>query len=79
MHLFTLTVHLTDFISIKENLDATYQVNLQHRYEPMGEILGPFRINVEIPKGLKTSFCLGIIPVGMTVHPLPEGETTAKL
>jgi len=26
--LFTLTVHLNDFIRIQENLDAIYQVNL---------------------------------------------------
>lgn len=79
MHLFTLTVHLTDFIKIQENLDAIYQVNLEHRYGPTGKILGPFRIIVEIPKALKPSFCLGIIPFGTTVHPSLEWEAAAKL
>lgn len=45
----------------------------------MGKILGPFGILVEIPKGLKTFFCLGIIPFGMTVHPSLEWEAAAKL
>lgn len=45
----------------------------------MGKILDPFRINVEIPKGLKTSLCLGIIPFGTTVHPSLEWEAAAKL
>lgn len=45
----------------------------------MGKILDSFGINVEIPEGLEISFCLGIIPFGMTVHPSLEWEAAANL
>jgi len=45
----------------------------------MGKIPGPFGINVERPKGLKTSFCLGNNLFGMTVHPSLEWAAAIKL
>lgn len=44
----------------------------------MGKFLSPFGINIEIPKGLKSSFCLGIIPFGNDNGPLTGVGSSCK-